>query len=158
MSAWSIGFRANREKMEILPEGGRKFNEWELYEFSAVPVPANAEAVTLLRSQGIDEETIAKAFVAEEELRVEAKEIAVTEDRTNLTMLLSINGKEQSITAALNDDMLKALQDNPDTQDDLAKALTALRDAFKTKEDSMTLSLQTMKSILANPTREGVTE
>lgn len=52
MNAWSIGFIPL--EVEDREEGGREFKEWELLEYSAVLVPDNPEALTLLRSKGID--------------------------------------------------------------------------------------------------------
>lgn len=42
VTGFSIGFRG--ESWELLPTGGRKFTEWELYEVSAVVIPANPDA------------------------------------------------------------------------------------------------------------------
>jgi len=56
MNAWSIGFIPM--KALDLETGGRQFDEWELLEFSAVLVPDNPEALTMLRSS--------KSFKAEE--------------------------------------------------------------------------------------------
>lgn len=58
MNAWSIGFSVDKNMTERLESGGLKFNSSELLEFSAVPVPANAEALTVLRSKGISEDNI----------------------------------------------------------------------------------------------------
>jgi len=51
LRTWSIGFGADEENVEPLTDGdglitGLHFRQWELTEFSAVPVPANPEAVT----------------------------------------------------------------------------------------------------------------
>ncbi len=51
MNAWSIGFMP---KTWTENETGYIYNTWEIYEFSAVPVPANQEALTIMRSKGID--------------------------------------------------------------------------------------------------------
>lgn len=56
MNAWSIGFIP--KKWSDRPDGGREFQEWELLEYSAVLVPDNPEALTLLRSKGIDPEPL----------------------------------------------------------------------------------------------------
>lgn len=52
MNAWSIGFIPT--KWQDREDGGRDFQEWELLEYSAVLVPDNPDAVTLLRSKGIN--------------------------------------------------------------------------------------------------------
>lgn len=56
MRAWSVGFMAMQ--MEPMATGGMRFTEWELFEFSAVPVPANPEALTMMRSLGLDDDAI----------------------------------------------------------------------------------------------------
>ncbi len=58
MNAWSIGFMP--KKWSDRPDGGREFQEWELLEYSAVLVPANPDALTLLRSKGLDPDKILK--------------------------------------------------------------------------------------------------
>ena len=52
MNAWSIGFIPGKSKDR--EKGGREYTEWELLEFSAVLVPDNPEALTLLRSKGYE--------------------------------------------------------------------------------------------------------
>jgi HK97 family phage prohead protease len=66
INAWSIGFAAKRDDTEEIEGGGIKFNKWELLEFSAVPVPANPEALTILRSKGIEEEVIDEVTIDQE--------------------------------------------------------------------------------------------
>ena len=56
MNAWSIGFMPL--KALDLENGGKQFDEWELLEFSAVLVGDNPEALTMLRSKGIDMKTL----------------------------------------------------------------------------------------------------
>lgn len=62
MNAWSIGFRP--VDYEPIVNGGYKFNTWELYEYSAVLVPDNQGALTVMRSKGISEDEINKALEA----------------------------------------------------------------------------------------------
>ncbi len=45
LRAWSVGFIPL--EWEPTQEGGRRYKKWELYEFSAVTVPANPEALTV---------------------------------------------------------------------------------------------------------------
>lgn len=52
MNAWSIGFIP--KEFEDNADGGKNFTKWELLEYSAVLVPDNPEALTLLRSKGFD--------------------------------------------------------------------------------------------------------
>ncbi len=58
MNAWSIGFMP--KKWSDRPDGGREFQEWELLEYSAVLVPDNPEALTLLRSKGLNPDKLLK--------------------------------------------------------------------------------------------------
>jgi uncharacterized protein len=52
LNAWSIGFMP--DEYEANSDGGYDFKSWELFEFSSVPVPDNAEALTIIRSKGIN--------------------------------------------------------------------------------------------------------
>jgi HK97 family phage prohead protease len=52
LHGWSVGFRPL--KWEPRADGGIDFIEQELLEYSAVPVPANPEAVSRAKSAGID--------------------------------------------------------------------------------------------------------
>lgn len=45
LDAVSIGFSANKEKTEVMKNGGLRFKEWEWLELSLVPVPANPDAI-----------------------------------------------------------------------------------------------------------------
>ena len=72
MNAWSIGFIPL--ETEDRPEGGMIFKKWELLEYSAVMVPDNPEALTVLRTKGIDTKPIEKALKQVEEKKPEDKE------------------------------------------------------------------------------------
>lgn len=58
LNAWSIGFMP----IDYDPnqEGGYDFKQWELFEFSSVPVPDNPEALTIMRSKGINVDKLLK--------------------------------------------------------------------------------------------------
>jgi uncharacterized protein len=75
MNAWSIGFVPKKfsQRGESWSDG-REFQEWELLEYSAVLVPDNAEALTMLRSKGF-----------EPELQNEMKEIDESSDEKEVT-------------------------------------------------------------------------
>ncbi len=62
MSAWSIGFMPL--EWEDMPEGGRHFKKWELFEYSAVLVPDNPGALTMLRTKGVDTAPLEEALEA----------------------------------------------------------------------------------------------
>jgi hypothetical protein len=75
MNAWSIGF-IPKEIVDIEPDnwrGGHRFDKWELLEYSAVLVPDNPEALTLLRSKGLSDEVIEQGTHVEAE--VEASKV-----------------------------------------------------------------------------------
>ncbi len=61
LNAWSIGFRPKKDKIERLPEGGFKFNEWELIEYSSVGIPAQPEAVDIAKS-------IVKSYIMKDQI------------------------------------------------------------------------------------------
>lgn len=70
LSAWSIGFIA-KEYEEIEDDdddeysswyGSYEFTSWEMLEFSAVPVPANPEALTQVRTLGFNPDTVKDAW------------------------------------------------------------------------------------------------
>jgi hypothetical protein len=65
-----------KDGYEVNDEGGYDFKEWELFEFSSVPVPDNPEALTVLRSKGINVDAVLEkkdAPIDEPEPKEEAK-------------------------------------------------------------------------------------
>ncbi len=92
MNAWSIGFIP--KKWSDRPDGGREFQEWELLEYSAVLVPDNPEALTLLRSKGIDPEPLVEESenvkseedVKEDKPKEEPKEEEKEEDKKTVKL------------------------------------------------------------------------
>jgi len=74
MNAWSIGFMPIES--EERPDGGRIYKEWELYEFSAVLVPDNPDALTMVRSKGFDpDQIIEEQKKSEETEEIKAEEV-----------------------------------------------------------------------------------
>ncbi len=61
MNAWSIGFIPIEVNQR--DGGGNEYAKWELLEYSAVLVPDNPEALTILRNKGIDTKTL-EEFIA----------------------------------------------------------------------------------------------
>lgn len=101
MNAWSIGFIPL--EIEDIEGGGHEFKKWELLEYSAVLVPDNPEALTLLRSKGIDIEPLKKALDSLEEKKEvkneEAKEKEdekQTEDQKTVSNI-EIDAKENKV-------------------------------------------------------------
>lgn len=58
LNAWSIGFMPQKDGYEENEFGGYNFKTWELFEFSSVPVPDNPEALTIMRSKGINVDAV----------------------------------------------------------------------------------------------------
>jgi len=88
LNAVSVGFRGIKVEPILDGDGhytGRKFVEQELMELSIVPVPANANAVAIMRSAKVDE-TVIKSFqaTAKQGRRLSA---------ASLTSLRTIRGK-----------------------------------------------------------------
>ena len=72
MSAWSVGFIPVKESDRKVLEGqkGKTYEEWELLEYSAVPVPSNPEALTIARSKGLKVEEIEKYLEVKDEMEL----------------------------------------------------------------------------------------
>jgi len=72
MSAWSVGFIPVKESDKKVLEGqkGKTYEEWELLEYSAVPVPSNPEALTIARSKGLKVEEIEKYLEVKNEMEL----------------------------------------------------------------------------------------
>src|SRR5258708_6316754 len=58
LNAWSIGFIP--KDYDTNENGGHDFKSWELLEFSSVPVPDNAKALTIMRSFGVEKKDVAE--------------------------------------------------------------------------------------------------
>jgi HK97 family phage prohead protease len=75
LRAASVGFKPRA--YEPRPTGGVRFTSWELLEFSLVPVPANPEAVRVLRSLDLDyQDDIELELVDDETLEFEPEDLA----------------------------------------------------------------------------------
>lgn len=105
MQAWSIGFASIKETDEKILEGqrGRTFEEWELFEYSAVPVPANPEALTLARSKGLKTEEVEKILkpepdITENYIRIRVEDPDKFVDSSFRTIVIS---KEKGIKAVI---------------------------------------------------------
>jgi len=107
LNATSVGFHGMKHKTRDeeavlnLPEWqrGRRYMEQELLELSAVPVPANPNALVSMRSKGINDDDISKIFVPE------TKEFELDVD--NGLLKINENGETKIITF----EFLKALDD-----------------------------------------------
>lgn len=172
LHAWSIGFIA-KESVNLDAEKGswgpQKFTKWEMLEFSAVPVPANPEALTLLRSNGLDESTIKHLTIDSAETKEEEKD---PEDDTEtleisglsydpLLKQMTVVIENNAVVYELAQEELEALSDaftdkeKPEDQTDLIKAMTTLRDSLRPADKEIGLALRTLKTLLNNTSGEG---
>ncbi len=90
LSAWSIGFMpVDYEENE---QGGYNFKSWELFEFSSVPVPDNPEALTVMRSKGINVDAVLEDHKenADEQTEDEPAEDDETEPYTDDTKVTDL--------------------------------------------------------------------
>ena len=99
LSAVSVGF--NSRDFERMADGGLRFKSQELLELSAVPVPANANALQAAKAFGIDNQVIQAVEKAGAKLSKKAKEIlakardAIRELEEYAEMLESPKGEEE---------------------------------------------------------------
>lgn len=79
MNAWSIGFRPIKvSDKKILPnQKGATYEEWELLEYSAVPVPSNPQALTVARSKGLNVDAVEKYMDNEKEKEANTNEMGL---------------------------------------------------------------------------------
>ncbi len=61
LRGWSIGFQPL--KAIPLASGGQRFYEWELLEYSAVPIPENPQALTMAIQKGLITDPILKTWI-----------------------------------------------------------------------------------------------
>ena len=73
LNAWSVGFVPLETKDAEDGGNGRRIEKWDLLEYSAVPVPANPEALQLAYQKGIIGDTLAKELGVEVEEKQELK-------------------------------------------------------------------------------------
>ena len=168
LNAWSIGFMPLEDGYTENEKGGYTFTKWELLEFSSVPVPANAEALTVMRSKGFNVDALKEVKLVEK--KEEKKEVnpALVEAETKIKELTEANKKladevvksGRSISAR-NEAMLKqsiellqnvlASIDQTDNTDD-GKSVTPsmikrLSQQLKTVDQSAGLALHIIKNM-----------
>lgn len=67
MNAWSVGFIPVEWTQKA--DRGYIFTKWELLEYSAVLVPDNAEALTIMRGKGLNPDEVMEVLESEEETK-----------------------------------------------------------------------------------------
>lgn len=164
MNAWSIGFIP--KKWVDKEDGGRDFEEWELLEYSAVLVPDNPEALTLLRSKGVDVEPLEKAmseFKEEEDIaekkdsgeeerpeKEESKEeetsnVQIPEKNIEDPQITNIEVNKETNTLVLHFADEKTLEFKG--QEKALDYLSELQDAYKEVKEGRVLSEKNRKLI-----------
>lgn len=126
LSAWSIGFMPmDYEENE---QGGYNFKSWELFEFSSVPVPDNPEALTVMRSKGINVDAVLEK---KEENSDEPKEAKPESDEPTKaaddeTEPYTDDTKITDLTVGDLKDIIEDVLENGDTDDDETKQIDSL--------------------------------
>lgn len=142
MNAWSIGFMP--KEWDDRPEGGKLFRKWELYEFSAVLVPDNPDALTFIRSKGFDPDKI-----IEEQKKVVKKKKAKKTKKAKKEVI--------EITKALFDEMeaqVKELQEikgkeKKENSEATLTFLKSLRNHLKESDKQVGLALRLLNTLKA---------
>lgn len=166
-SAWSIGFIPDMDTAEELEGGGFKIKDWEMLEFSAVPIPANPDALTVMRSKGfsdevIDEVTEGKADNEESEDEEETSdevrsvEAVEVEDTSEGKEMRFTTADGTTVTYRMSADTYQTFflspEDEPEAKDDesdqLLKTLTNMRDHLRASDKAVGLALRTMNQLL----------
>lgn len=143
MNAWSIGFAP--VEAEDRPEGGRVFKKWELWEFSAVLVPDNPEALTVLRSKGVeltDEAVKKEATVILEEV---VEEVPATEDEAPVVVDEKVEEAAQEGAPVVEDE---ADEDEED-DDTVLMSLRAIRDELRVTDKNIGLFLKGLNQTIS---------
>lgn len=169
MNAWSIGFIPTEYSFKQ-NDRGMIINKWELLEYSAVLVPDNPEALTMLRSKGYNPEEIMAKEVADgaiekptEEIKPEPPkeeikpEVPVVEEKEG--KVLSAKSREL-VSGAIN--ALQALLDaaepvkgtevieEKDKKTIDIKFLEGIRDQFRSTDKEVGLALRKINETLKN--------
>lgn len=119
-SMWAAGF-LNAASVGFIPRagnpnksgGGNTFTEWELLEFSIVPVPANADALRLA-AKALDAGMIEKAgrvFSASNESKLRSAVATLTDLLAQLDAAMPDAGKAAQQTEQLPDEVVLQLRE-----------------------------------------------
>lgn len=142
LKAFSVGFVPKKwEDGDGDKKPRRKYTDWELLEYSAVPVPANPDAVTLAMQKGIlKTDSIIKSM--EEDMMVEEPEYSEIENKGQVIENIEISTKESDGLDELlaEIDQLKELNSSleKENQDLRYKYFEALK-TIKTKLSEITV-------------------
>lgn len=176
----SIGFRVLQDGMELLPSGGVKFTNTEIYELSLVSVPANASA-TITEIKAYDKGLLTAATGTSEQgpepkastpARVEATKTLkpVTLARAKGTKMSklqeSLKGYEDALAAKKAErttTVTKSLDegrtvtaDEKETIDTLNQEIKALEDQIEMVKGLIASDVQTAKAVDGTTEQKGV--
>jgi len=133
LNAWSVGFMPKGDDAYMENDlGGYDFKQWELLEFSSVPVPANAEALTVMRSKGFNVDALFKKEEKTDETKIK---------------LIEANKTIENLTQE-NKDLKKQLEEKKQkisTTSVLAGLVNSLRNDLKKTDKDVGLALRTLK-------------
>ncbi len=171
MNAWSIGFIPTKYSYKQ-NDRGMIIDEWELLEYSAVLVPDNPEALTMLRGKGIDVDAIMakeiEAGVVEkpveenkpeekpteevktEEEKVETKAGKVLSAKSRELVSNAITVLQQLLDAAEEEKEVEKVEEK-ETQGVDIKFLTGIRDDLRNTDKGVGLLLRSINEALKNP-------
>lgn len=161
MQAWSVGFASIKETDEKILEGqrGRTFEEWELFEYSAVPVPANPEALTLARSKGLKTEEVEKILkpepdITENYIRIRVEDPDKFVDSSFRTIVTSTNGSTHVQSYLFDKDKWTVaeaeawVRDNKDVEEVEEKSGRVISEANRTKIQETLVLLKKVQEAL----------
>lgn len=120
IKAASIGFNPNQEEITENDEGGLDFNDWELLEWSLVPVPANQEALrNSVKALLGGDDTLTPSFFA----KIKAA-LILDQERKDLTASIVDEILKDDPPPAVEPEPEEAQPPEPTTEDDDDPPLT----------------------------------
>jgi phage head maturation protease len=168
MRAWSIGFLPNLKTASKTAEGGFKIFDWELFEFSAVNIPANPFALTMMKNLGVSEETIAKlesdtsvaVVVTETEVKA-LTDFKFADDFATATVTFDESKSfEIPVTEELKKGLIEAVEaiktgsEAEVRQEQLKSFLTDIQTHIHAKDTALLAQMTAMKNLLQPSTKE----
>jgi phage head maturation protease len=155
MNAWSIGFIPKRYEQK--EDHGYIIREWELLEYSAVLVPDNPEALTMLRSKGLNTDDLMEKEIAPDSEKNEDSEKedikdGDIEDKKEVTLKDLLT---EEAVKALDDESKKLLAEWLISEDQLNKLkfLEQIREVLKKQDKGVGLLLRDINNYIK--TRKG---
>ena len=118
LKAFSVGFipKTHEDKMNKSGDNIRTFTKWEMLEYSAVPVPANPDAIALAMQKGfIKNEQVKKMFEVKEEEPIQEfnnEEVTTGNPEVKQLEVITVNPALDELMAevGLKDEQIKVLE------------------------------------------------